>query len=45
MSLRKKYEEPIRLGSDHQESEEPELMIQLIDISKKIFIDSLSMER
>ena len=29
----------------HTESNDPEIMVQLIDISKKIFVDMLSMER
>ena len=29
----------------HTESNDPEIMVQLIDISKKIFIDMLSMDR
>ena len=30
---------------EHTESNDPEIMVQLIDISKKIFVDKLSMER
>ena len=30
---------------EHTDNNDPEIMVQLIDISKKIFVDKLSMER